>query len=110
MDLRFSRGRVYALRLLDPLTQTREEAQRWRDPVASLDEEGIYKFLEGRPLKPEDAKRLELIKKAKAMGDRCDELGKQIPLNHDEIHRAYDELRELTAKVEELSLHQLHLT
>ncbi len=109
MDLRFLQGRVYALRLLDPMTQTREEAQRWRELVAGLDEDGIYQFLEGRPLKPEDAKRLEYIKRAKAVGDRCDELGKQIPLNHDEIHRAYDELRELTAKVEELSLHQMHL-
>ncbi len=110
MDLRFARGRVYALRLLDPMTQTREEAQRWRDLVAALDEEGIYTFLRGRLLKPEDARRLELIKRAKAVGDRCDELGKQIPLDHDEIHTAYDELRALTAKVEELSLHQLHLT
>ncbi len=110
MDLRFSRGRVYGLRLLDPVTQTREEEQRWRNLVAALDEEGIYPFLQGRRLKPEDAQRLELIKRAKAVGDRCDELGKQIPLSHDEIHRAYDELRELTAKVEELSMHQLHLT
>ncbi len=108
MDLRFSRGRVHALRLLDPMTQTREEAQRWRDLVAALDETGIYAFLEGRRLKPEDAKRLEYIKKAKAVGDRCDELGKQIPLDHTEIQKAYDELRDLTAKVEELSLHQLH--
>ncbi len=110
MDLRFARGRVYALRLLDPMTQTRDEAQRWRELVAGLDEEGIYTFLQGRRLKPEDAQRLELTRRAKAVGDRCDELGKQIPLNHDEIHTAYDELRELTAKVEELSLHQLHLT
>ena len=109
MDLRFSQGRVYALRLLDPMTQTREEAQRWRDLVTALDEEGICKFLEGRSLKPEDAQRLELIRKAKAVGDRCDELGKQIPLNHDDIHKAYDELRDLTASVEELSLNQLHL-
>lgn len=110
MDLRFCRGRVYALRLLDPMTQTREEAQRWRDLVAALDEDGIYAFLEGRRLKPEDANRLALIKEAKAVGDRCDELGKQIPLEHEEIHKAYDELRDLTAKVEELSLHQMHLT
>ncbi len=110
MDLRFARGRVYALRLLDPMTQTREEAQRWRECVAGLDEEGIHTFLEGRRLKPEDAQRLEFIKRAKAVGDRCDALGKQIPLSHDEIHQAYDELRDLTAKVEELSLHQLHLT
>lgn len=110
MDLRFSRGRVHALRLLDPMTQTREEAHRWRDLVGALDENGIYTFLEGRRLKPEDVQRLELIKQAKAVGDRCDELGKQIPLSHDEIHKAYDELRELTAKVEELSLHQMHLT
>ena len=107
MDLRFAQGRVYALRLLDPMTQTREEAQRWRDLVAALDEGGISIFLEGRRLKPEDARRLELIQRAKTVGDRCDELGKQIPLSHDEIHTAYDELRELTAKVEELSLHQL---
>lgn len=110
MDLRFSRGRVYALRLLDPMTQTREEAQRWRDLVAALDEDGIYKFLEARPLKPEDRKRLDLIRQAKAVGDQCNELGKEIPLRHEEVHKAYDELRELTAKVEELSLHQLHLT
>ena len=109
MDLRFARGRAFALRLLDPMAQTREEAQRWRDLVAALDEDGIYKFLEGRRLKPEDAQRLEFITKAKAVGDRCDELGKQIPLNHVEIHKAYDELRELTARVEELSLHQLRL-
>lgn len=109
MDLRFPQGRVYALRLLDPMTQTREEAQRWRDVVAGLDEEGIYTVLEGRPLKPEDAKRLEYIKKAKAVADRCDELGRQIPLNHDDITKAYNELRDLTSKVEELSLHQLHL-
>ena len=108
MDLRFSRGRVYALRLLDPMTQTREEAQRWRDLVTNLDEDGIYVFLEGCRLKAEDAKRLEYIKQAKAVGDRCDDLGKQIPLNHEEIHRAYDELRYLTSRVEELSLHQLH--
>jgi hypothetical protein len=110
MDLRFSQGRVYALRLLDPTTKTREEAQRWRDLVASLDEEGIYQFLEGRQVKPDDAKRLALIRQAKAVGDRCDELGKQIPLVHEEIHRAYDELRDLTNKVEELSLHQIHVT
>jgi hypothetical protein len=109
MDLRFSQGRVYALRLLDPMTQNREEAQRWRELVGGLDEDGIYRFLEGRQLKPEDAKRLELLKQAKAVGDRCTELGKQIPLVHEDIHKAYDELRDLTAKVEELSLHQLHL-
>ncbi len=109
MDLRFSQGRVYALRLLDPMAQTREEAQRWRDLVAALDEEGIYGFLRGRQLRPEDARRLALIQEAKAVSDRCDELGKQIPLSHDEIHKAYDELRDLTNKVEELSLHQIHL-
>jgi len=110
MDLRFSRGRVHALRLLDPMTQRREEAHRWRDLVGALDENGIYAFLEGRRLKPDDVQRLELIKQAKAVGDRCDELGKQIPVDHTEIHKAYDELRDLTAKVEELSLHQLHLS
>lgn len=109
MDLRFPQGRVNALRLLDPMTQTREEAQRWRELVAGLDEEGIYRFLEGRPLKPEDARRLEYIRQAKAVGDRCNELGKEIPLRHEEIHKAYAELRELTARVEELSLHQLHV-
>lgn len=109
MDLRFAQGRVYALRLLDPMTQNREEGQRWRELVGALDEDGIYKSLEGRRLKPEDAKRLEYIKQAKAVGDRCDALGKEIPLKHDEIQKAYVELRELTAKVEELSLHQLHL-
>ncbi len=109
MDLRFLQGRVYALRLLDPMTQTREEAQRWRDLVTNLDEAGIYAFLQGRQLKPEDAKRLEYVKQAKAVGDRCDELGKQIPLNHEDIQKAYIELRDLTSKVEELSLHQLHL-
>ncbi len=108
MDLRFSRGRVYGLRLLDPMIETVEDARRWRDLVAGQDEDGIYKFLGGRPLKPEDKQRLEFIKQAKAVGDRCDELGKQIPLSHDEIHKAYDELRELTARVEELSLHQIH--
>jgi len=110
MDLRFSQGRVYALRLLDPMAQTREEAQRWRELVASQDEEGIYAFLQGRQLKPDDARRLALIQQAKAVGDRCDELGRQIPLGHDEIHKAYDELRDLTAKVEGLSLHQLHVS
>ncbi len=110
MDLRFSQGRMYALRLLDPMAQTREEAQRWRDLVGALDEEGIYAFLQGRQLKAGDAQRLALIAQAKAVGDRCDELGKQIPLSHDEIHKAYDELRGLTAKVEELSLHQMHVT
>jgi len=90
--------------------QTREKAQRWRELVTNLDEDGIYAFLEGQWIKPEDTQRLELIKQAKAVGDRCDELGKQIPLDHTAIHQAYDELRELTAKVEELSLHQLHLT
>jgi hypothetical protein len=110
MDLRFSQGRVYALRLLDPMAQTREEAQRWRDLVGGLDEEGIYAFLHGRQLAIEDARRLALIQQAKAVGDRCDELGKQIPLSHDEIHKAYDELRDLTAKVEELSLHQIRVT
>ena len=109
MDLRFSQGRVYALRLLDPVAQTREEAQRWRDLVAALDEEGIHTFLQGRRLKPEDAQRLALIQQAKAVGDHCDDLGKQIPLVHEEIHKAYNELRDITAKVEELSLHQLHL-
>ena len=91
------------------MTQAREEAQRWRDLVTGLDEAGIYTFLEGRSLKPEDAKRLEYIKKAKAISDRCDDLGKQIPLNHEDIQNAYIELRDLTSKVEELSLHQLHL-
>lgn len=110
MDLRFSRGRVYALRLLDPMTTTREEAQRWRELVANLDEDGITAFLEGRWMKPEDTQRLELIRQAKAVGDRCDALGKQIPLDHAAIHKAYDELRELTSKVEELSLNQLHLS
>ncbi len=109
MDLRFAQGRVYALRLLDPMTQAREEAQRWKDLVGALDEAGIYAFLEGRRLKPEDAKRLEYIKQAKAVGDRCDGLGREIPLKHEEVHKAYAELRELTAKVEELSLHQLHV-
>ncbi len=65
MDLRFLQGRVYALRLLDPMTQTREEAQRWRDLVTNLDEAGIYAFLQGRQLKPEDAKRLEYVKQAR---------------------------------------------
>ena len=110
MDLRFSRGRVNALRLLDPMARTREEAQRWRDLVGALDEGGIYTFLQGRQLKPEDTQRLALIQQAKAVGDHCDELGKQIPLNHDEIHKAYDTLRDLTAKVEELSLHQMHVS
>lgn len=109
MDLRFSQGRVYALRLLDPMTRNREEAQRWQGLLANADEDGIYAFMKGRALKPEDARRLELIIRAKAVGERCDELGKQIPLRHDEIHTAYGELRELTAKVEELSLHQMHL-
>ncbi len=109
MDLRFSQGRVYALRLLDPAAPTREEALRWRHLVADLDEAGLYAFLEGRQLKPEDAQRLALIRRAKEVGDRCDELGRQIPLDHNAIHEAYNQLRELTAKVEELSLHQLHL-
>src|SRR5574341_516139 len=108
MDLRFSQGRVYALRLLDPNVDTREDAQRWRELVTNLDEDGIYNFLEGRWIKPEDTQRLGLIKQAKAVGDRCDALGKQIPLDHAAIHQAYDELRYLTSKVEELSLPQLH--
>ena len=57
-----------------------------------------------------DRKRLDLIKRARAVGDRCNDLGKQIPLNHVAIHQAYDELRQLTWDVEALSLHQLHTT
>jgi hypothetical protein len=109
MDLRFPQGRVNALRLLDPMTTSREDEGRWRELLSAMDEAGIVAFLEGRFLKPEDQTRLDLIKRAKAVGDRCDELGKQIPLNHVDIPAAYDELRRLTWDVEALSLHQLHI-
>ena len=110
MDLRFPQGRVYALRLLDPMTKSRDEEMRWRELLANQEEDSILAFLEGRPLTPEDRKRLDLIKRARAVGDRCNELGKQIPLDHVAIHQAYDELRQLTWDVEALSLHQLHTT
>jgi ubiquinone biosynthesis protein UbiJ len=91
---------LYALRDGGP---TEAQAQRLNELLQSQDEDGMFAVLEGATLHPLARKKLEVLKKAKLVGDRLTELSRTIPLPHDKIQALYPEIRDLRTEYDRLS-------
>jgi hypothetical protein len=102
-DLRYRTFRMKVYARFCPADLGPEVRDRFGRLVDQLDEDGMEAFFGSLPADPRRSKALEILKEARALGDRLNVMDRTLPaLPHAEISRTYDRLRELGGMVEEL--------
>ncbi|MGD0264937.1 MAG: hypothetical protein ABSD47_08270 [Candidatus Methylomirabilota bacterium] len=102
-DLRYRtfRMQVYA-RLCQPDVSP-EDREKFLAILDRQDEEGMEAFFEGRPLERHAKRVMEILKEARALGDRINVLDRTLPaLPHAEITECYSRLRALGNEIGDL--------
>lgn len=103
LDIRYRVDRMKVMSDLKESGLTGAQAQRLDELHQAQDEDGMLALLGGAALQPAARQKLEIIKKAKVVGDRLTELSRTIPLPHDKIQGLYPEIREIRVQYERLS-------
>ena len=102
-DLRYRRGRLEALYAVQPPHLPEEERVALARLLQAQNEEGMVRHVERLSLTPRSRQRVEIVKKAREVGETLNEFSRLIPLPHDDIAALYDALRVLKDDYERLT-------
>lgn len=102
-DLRYRTFRMKVYARLCPRDLAPEERENFLALLDRLDEEGMEAFFGARPLESQVKRVIEILKEARALGDRVNVLDRTLPaLPHAEIGECYDRLRALGNEIGDL--------
>ena len=95
-DLRYRTFRIHVYSRLSPPDLTPEDWETFLVLLDHQDEEGLEAFFKGRPLEGHAKRVMDILKEARALGDRVNVLDRTLPaLPHAEIAECYSRLRDL---------------
>jgi hypothetical protein len=95
-DLRYRTFRMQVYARLSPRELAPEDREKFLAILERQDEEGMEAFFGGRPLESHAQRAMEILKEARALGERINVLDRTLPaLPHAEIAECYSRLRAL---------------
>jgi len=102
-DLRYRSFRMKVYGRLCPPNLPPAEREKFVDLVDRLDEAGMERFFDERPLERQVKRVVEILKEARALGGRINVLDRTLPaLPHVEITECYTRLRALGSEIGDL--------
>ncbi len=102
-DLRYRTFRMKAYARFCPSELSPADRQTFLGLLDRLDEDGMEAFFAGLPADARRKKALDILKEARAIGDRLNMMDRTLPaLPHTEITDAYARLRDLGGMLDEL--------
>jgi hypothetical protein len=102
-DLRYRTFRMRVYARLCPPDLAPEDREEFLATLDRQDEEGMEAFFQSRPLESHVKRVMEILKEARALGDRINVLDRTLPaLPHAEIAECYSRLRALGNEIGDL--------
>jgi hypothetical protein len=103
LDIRYRIDRMKALYALKGGGLSDAQSRQLGELLQAQDEEGMLALLEGATLEPVARQKLEILKKAREVGEQLTKLSRIIPLPHDKIQAMYPAIRDLRTQYDRLS-------
>lgn len=102
LDIRYRVDRMKAMYDLKESGLTEAQVQRLEELHRVQDEDGMLALFEGTTLQPVARQKIEIVKRAKQVGDQLTALSRIIPLPHDKIQALYPKIRDIRIQFERL--------
>jgi len=103
LDIRYRIDRMKALHALRDSGPTETQAQQLDELWRAQDEVGMFALMDGATLSETAAQKLDILKRAKLIGEQLTQLSRVIPLPHEKIQELYPQIREIKLAYERLT-------
>jgi hypothetical protein len=102
LDIRYRIDRMKALYALKGGGLSEAQSQRLDELLQAQDEEGMLALLKGATLERVAREKLEILAKARDVGEQLTKLSRIIPLPHPQIQALYPAIRDLRTQYDRL--------